>query len=122
MTSDPRERARRERRRRAASRRARRRGLFRLAVLIASVGLAAILVVTLSGGSDHKQSGAGVTTEAHQKGGAGYHVPPLPNPHDVYAADRPGRLSPVVRNFPSRVYVPNSESNTVSVIDPKTFK
>jgi YVTN family beta-propeller protein len=31
-------------------------------------------------------------------------------------------LSPVVRDFPSRVYVPNSESNTVSVIDPKTFK
>ncbi len=44
------------------------------------------------------------------------------NPHDVYAADRPGRLSPAVRGFPSRVYVPNSESNTVSVIDPRTFK
>ena len=49
-------------------------------------------------------------------------VPPPLNPHDVYAADRPGRLSPVVRGFPSRVYVPNSESNTVSVIDPRTFK
>ncbi len=51
-----------------------------------------------------------------------YSVPPLLDPHDVYAADRPGMLSPVVRNFPSRVYVPNSESNTVSVIDPKTYK
>ncbi|MGD9734093.1 MAG: hypothetical protein AB7V58_00555 [Solirubrobacterales bacterium] len=31
-------------------------------------------------------------------------------------------LSPVVRDFPERVYVPNSESDTVSVIDPHTYK
>ncbi|MDI9885156.1 hypothetical protein QMZ92_12300 [Streptomyces sp. HNM0645] len=49
-------------------------------------------------------------------------MPPLLDPRDVYAADRPGRLSPVVRNFPSRVYVPNTNSNTVSVIDPATYK
>jgi YVTN family beta-propeller protein len=49
-------------------------------------------------------------------------MPPVLDPHDVYAADRPGRLSPVVRNFPSRVYVPNTNSNTVSVIDPKTYE
>jgi YVTN family beta-propeller protein len=39
---------------------------------------------------------------------------------DVYAADRPGKLSPVVRGFPSRVYVPNSGDGTVDVIDPAT--
>jgi YVTN family beta-propeller protein len=49
-------------------------------------------------------------------------MPPLLDPKDVYAADRPNALSPVVRNFPSLVYVPNTESNTVSVIDPKTYK
>ena len=49
-------------------------------------------------------------------------MPPLLDPTDVYAADRPNRLSPVVKDFPSRVYVPNTESNTVSVIDPKTYK
>jgi YVTN family beta-propeller protein len=38
----------------------------------------------------------------------------------VYAADRPGRLSPVVRGFPSRVYVPNSGDGTVDVLDPAT--
>jgi YVTN family beta-propeller protein len=43
-------------------------------------------------------------------------------PLDVYAADRPGRLSPVVRGFPSRVYVPNSRSDSVDVIDPRKFK
>ena len=51
-----------------------------------------------------------------------HRVPPLLDPHDVYAADRPGMLAPAVRNFPSRVYVPNSDSNTVSVIDPSTYK
>ena len=49
-------------------------------------------------------------------------MPPVQDPTDVYAADRPGRLSPAVRRFPARVYVPNSESNTVDVIDPRTFR
>ncbi|HTZ87372.1 MAG TPA: YncE family protein [Solirubrobacteraceae bacterium] len=48
-------------------------------------------------------------------------MPPLLDPRNVYAADRAGLLAPVVRHFPERVYVPNSLSNTVSVIDPKTF-
>jgi YVTN family beta-propeller protein len=49
-------------------------------------------------------------------------MPPLLDPHDVYAADRPGNLSPAVSSFPERVYVPNSGGNTVDVIDPRTFK
>ncbi|WP_018531233.1 MULTISPECIES: YncE family protein [unclassified Streptomyces] len=49
-------------------------------------------------------------------------MPPVLNPKDVYAADRPNKLSPVVKDFPSRVYVPNTESDTVTVIDPKTFE
>ncbi|MGW2783950.1 YncE family protein [Streptomyces populi] len=49
-------------------------------------------------------------------------MPPLLDPADVYAADRPNRLSPVVKDFPSRVYVPNTNSNTVTVIDPATYK
>ncbi|WP_406442232.1 hypothetical protein OHB14_25020 [Streptomyces sp. NBC_01613] len=49
-------------------------------------------------------------------------MPPVLDPDDVYAADRPDQLSPAVRDFPSRVYVPNTNSNTVSVIDPKTYK
>src|SRR6266478_1376806 len=48
-------------------------------------------------------------------------MPPLLDPHDVYAAARPGQLSTVVRSFPERVYVPNSGRNTVDVIDPHTF-
>ena len=49
-------------------------------------------------------------------------VPALLDPNDVYAADRPGRLSPVVRGYPPRIYVPNSESDTVDVIDTKTYR
>jgi YVTN family beta-propeller protein len=48
--------------------------------------------------------------------------PPLIDPHNVYAADRAGNLAPAVRHVPQRVYVPNSESNSVSVINPKTYR
>ncbi len=47
---------------------------------------------------------------------------PVTNVHDIYSADRAGNLSPVVKDFPARVYVPNTESNSVDVIDPSTYK
>ena len=49
-------------------------------------------------------------------------MPPPLDARDVYAAGRPGNVSPSVRDFPDRVYVPNSGHNTVDVIDPHTFK
>ncbi|MGW3459261.1 YVTN family beta-propeller repeat protein [Streptomyces olivaceoviridis] len=49
-------------------------------------------------------------------------MPPVDDPADLYAADRPNRLSPVVKDFPSRVYVPNTNSDTVTVIDPATYR
>ncbi len=49
-------------------------------------------------------------------------MPPVLVPTDVYAAARPGQLASTVRDFPARVYVPNSGSDTVDVIDPTTFK
>ena len=49
-------------------------------------------------------------------------MPPPLDPRDVYAAGRPGNMSPAVKGFPDRIYVPNSGSNTVDVIDPHTFK
>lgn len=57
-------------------------------------------------------------------------LPPEPNllpgmpaplsPTDVYAGTR--ELSPTVLDHLPRVYVPNSQANTVSVIDPATFQ
>ena len=49
-------------------------------------------------------------------------MPPILEADDIYSADRPGNLSPVVRNDPPRVYVPNSKSNSVTVIDPATYR
>ncbi|MFD0338682.1 beta-propeller fold lactonase family protein [Streptomyces sp. NPDC127117] len=49
-------------------------------------------------------------------------MPPVLDAKDIYSADRPGKLSPAVKDFPSRVYVPNTNSDTVSVIDPATYK
>jgi YVTN family beta-propeller protein len=49
-------------------------------------------------------------------------MPPVLDPNNIYSADAPGKLSPIVENFPSYVYVPNTNSNTVSVIDPKSMK
>src|SRR3954447_9820447 len=39
---------------------------------------------------------------------------------DVYAATRPGRLAARVRHDPARVYVPNSDANTVDVVSQRT--
>ncbi|WP_433680746.1 hypothetical protein [Nocardia sp. CA-119907] len=47
-------------------------------------------------------------------------MPPPLSPTDVYAADR--ELSPAVADHRPLVYVPNSESHSVTVIDPGTFQ
>jgi YVTN family beta-propeller protein len=44
------------------------------------------------------------------------------NRTDIYAATSAGAFSPAVRGVPERVYVPNSRSQSVDVINPKTFK
>lgn len=49
-----------------------------------------------------------------------YHVPPLLDPHNVYAAD--AVISPVARHFVPLVYVPNTGSNDVYEINPRTYR
>jgi DNA-binding beta-propeller fold protein YncE len=49
-------------------------------------------------------------------------IPALLSRRDVYAAGRPNRLAPWVRGDPPRVYVPNSKSDTVDVIDQRTAR
>jgi YVTN family beta-propeller protein len=51
-----------------------------------------------------------------------FRVPRLLDRHDVYAADRPGELLARMRSVPSRVYVPNTVSNTVIEIDPSNYR
>jgi YVTN family beta-propeller protein len=67
-------------------------------------------------------SGTPVGSPSSSPGGYLGPVPPALDPHDVYAADRPGLLAAAVRADRPLVYVPNSESNTVDVIDPRTYR
>ena len=51
-------------------------------------------------------------------------TPPLASPAagtNVYASTISGELNPTVADIPPRVYVPNSSTNTVTVIDPLTM-
>jgi YVTN family beta-propeller protein len=49
-------------------------------------------------------------------------IPKLLNAHNVYAADTPNGLRGAARTALPRIYVPNSQSNTVDVIDPATYR
>jgi DNA-binding beta-propeller fold protein YncE len=49
-------------------------------------------------------------------------MPPVVDPNDIYSETQAGKLSPTVRNFPNLIYVPNSDSNSVDVVDPRTFR
>jgi DNA-binding beta-propeller fold protein YncE len=49
-------------------------------------------------------------------------MPPVVDASDIYSETHAGKFSPAVRNFRELVYVPNSDSNSVDVIDPHTFR
>jgi DNA-binding beta-propeller fold protein YncE len=98
-----------------------------------STRLAGILAIALAAwgcaGAGHRAAGRHVAPTSIGTS-AGF-VPSVPiagsiplalDPSNVYAAGRPGLLSPVVRGDPAFVYVPNSRSNTVDVISQRTFK
>ena len=108
-----------------------RRRLFFAAGAVGVAALACVAVSSLSSGDDRdagqRAAATGQPAGAAAPAGAQLREAALPgmpkyDPADLYAADRPNELSPTVRGFPNFVYVPNSESNTVSVIDPATFK
>ena len=49
-------------------------------------------------------------------------ITPIMPTTDIYAADRPNQLSPIVKGIRELIYVPNHSSNTVSIIDPISYK
>ncbi|KUN81890.1 hypothetical protein AQJ66_22760 [Streptomyces bungoensis] len=98
-------------------------------LLAAGAALTALTLLSACGsGADHSgRSARGSTAPARpqaprQQVDVLPGMPPVVDPKDIYAADRPNLLSPVVKGFPSRVYVPNTNSDTVTVIDPRTYK
>src|SRR6266536_298230 len=94
--------------------------------------LVAVVLVAVTGcGSGHPRDPAGLpgSSAADPSRGNAPATPgraPLPgmprplDPSNVYAADEPGMLSPAVRHDPALIYVPNSDSNSVDVIDQRT--
>jgi YVTN family beta-propeller protein len=49
-------------------------------------------------------------------------MPPVIDPNNLYSGTQAGKLSPSVKGALPRVYVPNRQSNDVTVIDPATLK
>lgn len=49
-------------------------------------------------------------------------MPRIVDRNNIYSETAPGKMSPAVEGFPNRIYVPNTVSNTVDVIDPATHK
>jgi DNA-binding beta-propeller fold protein YncE len=94
----------------------------RFAALALAAAAAALGACGGGGGGDKTASDPRGPSAVADPPSKGNRVPPLLSRTDVYAADRPGKLSKVVKNFPPLVYVPNSKSNTVDVIDQRTFK
>src|SRR5215469_2313686 len=47
-------------------------------------------------------------------------MPPVSDPSNLYSATASDRFAPAAAGTPTRVYVPNRRSNSVSVIDPAT--
>jgi DNA-binding beta-propeller fold protein YncE len=86
-----------------------------VAVLLALALLAAGCGSTSSGGRTTTTANAS-SSAASPGGGDGPHA------INVYAADRPGHFAPAARNAAALVYVPNTMSNTVTVISQRTFR
>src|ERR1051325_9912439 len=49
-------------------------------------------------------------------------MPPVIDANNLYSETEAGKLSPSVKDALPRVYVPNRQSNDVTVIDPETLK
>jgi DNA-binding beta-propeller fold protein YncE len=92
-----------------------------------AVAVAAIAAISAGCGASPKTSrhapppasSATVARSAPARGQASG-IPPLVDPGDVYGADAPNDLAPPTRHVPARVYVPNSQSGTVDVIDQRS--
>jgi YVTN family beta-propeller protein len=76
--------------------------------------------ILLAGGRSATTTVAGLTELV--RSAASYRASAAVRVTNVYAADRAGNLSAVARLARPLVYVPNSDSNSVDVIDQRTFK
>ena len=95
---------------------------------MAGLGAAVLVVAALVWGSwdrGDRADGSFVSAAADRSGAspnAKRRRAPGTAPRGIYAHTGAGMLSPAVEDHLERIYVPNSESDTVSVIDPKKRK
>ena len=88
---------------------------------------AAVLAGSFACTGSHRSAGPSATspalaTSSSPSTSAPSPTPTPPAPVNVYAAAAAGDLSAVARTAKSLVYVPNSLSDTVDVIDPRTYR
>jgi DNA-binding beta-propeller fold protein YncE len=91
--------------------------LIRGATVVAAV---AMIAVHFGGGPKTRH-----IVRAASAGGQVNTIPGMPgvrDPNNLYSETGAGMLCPTVKNFPARVYVPNSKGDTVDIIDPETYK
>jgi YVTN family beta-propeller protein len=92
---------------------------------LAAVGLGNGIL--LAGGRGPRGTGSGLSeliptgARAHARHASAGTVPATPK-RNVYTFDGANMLAPAARNALPRVYVPNSESGSVDVIDPRTYR
>ena len=79
-------------------------------------------ILVAGGRGSQTVSSVTVLTPGRPHAAASVAAPKLLDAKNVYAADAPGDLTGPARDALPRIYVPNSQSNTVDVIDPATFK
>ena len=86
--------------------------MFRLSATLLLLGL---LATGCGSANQATHSSTGPPSHSHRQGERTAST-------NIYSADAAGDLSPVVRQDPALVYVPNSLSNTVTVISQRTLK
>jgi YVTN family beta-propeller protein len=87
-------------------------------VLVAVLGLGVAHIASRPTSSATTSFGAPTSTRS----GALVGMPKVLDPKNIYAADSPGAFSPTVRGDIPMIYVPNSGSDTVTEINPRTFR
>lgn len=86
------------------------------------MALAVALVLALATGIAVGSGAGDDGSDAVDAEVAGAGAPAPRAPGEIYAGTAEGMLAPAAEGVPYRVYVPNSESDTVDVIDPRSFE
>ena len=107
----------------------RRRRLLRTLVVAVAVGIATIFAFSLGGSAARHvvvggQFSKPVVDPGLRSTGPVAGLPGMPPvlSGNIYSADQAGMLSPAVQGDPALIYSPNSGGDTVSVIDPNSYR